>query len=296
MQRQAEDLFARRRSVLLMVICSALWSIAGILIKQIPWNPFIIAGCRSFIAAGIIALYMIVKKIPLRINRASVLAGVMLSVTFIAFISANKLTTSANAIVLQFTSPIFIILLSTLFYRQRFRKEDYMVVGITIVGISLCFVGEFGAGSMLGNLISLFSGLSLAAMFTITGNTDSASRMSGLLLGQVLTAVIGLPMLFFFDTPMTRPAVVSILLLGVLQLGIPYVLYGIAVEKCSPLVCCLISAIEPLLNPVWVFLFDGESPGVFSVLGGAVVVGTITVWNVLNERKAARQSYEQTPE
>lgn len=294
MPQQPTDLAARRQSILLMVVCSALWSIAGILIKLIPWSPFVIAGFRSLLAAGIIAGYMYVKKLRPKWNRSSLISGIMLCMTFFAFVSANKLTTSANAIVLQFTAPVFIILISLVFYGQRFRKTDYVVVAITIFGISLCFLGQFGAGSLLGNLISLFSGLSLAAMFTITGNTDSASRMSGLLLGQLLTAAVGIPFVFFTETSVTAPAVVSILLLGIFQLGIPYVLYGIAVEKCPPLVCCLISAIEPLLNPVWVFLFDGETPGVFSIIGGIIVIGTITVWNIWNERKAAQQSYEET--
>ena len=113
--------------------------------------------------------------------------------------------------------------------------------------------------------------------------------MSGILLGHLFTAAAGIPFMFVFDTPVTAPAVLSILALGVVQLGIPYVLYGIAVKDCPALMCSLLGAIEPLLNPVWVFLFTGERPGVFALAGGVIVIVTITAWCVWRDRSLAAQ-------
>lgn len=277
---------ARRQSITMMAICAGMWSIAGIFIKVLPWNPFVIAGLRSLIAAAVIAVYMWISKIRLRVNKASIVSGLMLAFTFLAFVTANKLTTAANAIVLQFTAPLFIVIISAIVYRQRFRRSDIVAVVVTILGISLCFLDQLGAGSLYGNLVGVLSGIFMGAMFVATGNTDSHSRMSGILLGQLLTALIGIPMAFFYETPVKPAAIASILVLGVVQLGVPYILYGLAAEHCPPLVCCLVSAVEPLLNPVWVFLFDGEAPGISSVVGGAIVIATVTIWNIWNSRSA----------
>lgn len=278
----------RRRSILLMTLCAALWSIAGIFIKLIPWNAFVIAGFRSLIAGGVMALYMKRSGVRFCWNRSSVLAGVALCMTLHFFVAANKLTTAANAIVLQFTAPVFIILISTIVLCQRFRRSDYVVVGVVLLGIALCFLDQIEAGSLLGNLLGVCSGFFFAAMFVVTGSVDNDSRMSGLLLGHIFTAVVGIPMVAVFDTAFDTQSVVCILILGVLQLGIPYILYGLAVANCPPLVCCLTSAIEPLLNPVWVFLFDGELPGMPALLGGVIVIATITIWNIWSARSAAR--------
>lgn len=278
---------AKRRSILLMAACSLMWSTGGILIKMVPWNSFVIAGFRSLISAGIVACYMKWKKVPFRVNRASIVSGVMLACAFLSFVTANKMTTAANAIVLQFTSPVFIVIISTVIYRQRFGRTDYAVVGLTLAGVSLFFFDKLAPGYLGGNGLAVLSGFFLGAMFAVTGNTDPSSRMTGIFLGQAFTALVGIPVSFFIPTRVDAVSVGCILLLGVVQLGVPYILYGIAVEHCPPLVCCLVSALEPLLNPVWVFLLDGERPGVFALMGGAIVIGTVTVWNLWLDRRGA---------
>ena len=270
--------------IVLMLICAMLWSIAGLFIKAIPWHPLVIAGWRSLIASAIVLLYMRARKIKLRFTRASFICGVVISLTFIAFITANKLTTAANTIVLQFSSPIFIILISAVFYKQRFRSADYLVVGVTAIGITLCFVNQMNAGNLAGNLIALASGVTFAGVFISTSRTDEAQRMTGILLGHLFTAAIGLPVTLFVSTPVSQAAVINIVILGVFQLGIPYVLYGLAVGRCAPLAACLIGVVEPLLNPVWVMLFNGEMPGALSIIGGIIVVGSVTLWSIWNAR------------
>lgn len=275
---------AQKRAVLLMVMCASLWSIGGIFIKLIPWNGLVIAGWRSLLAGGCVIIYMRFRGDQIRINRASISGGVLLSLTFLAFVSANKLTTAANAIVLQFTAPVFILILSAIFLRQRFARADLITVAATMAGISLFFFDQLKPGNLLGNLIAIFAGLSMAGMYITTGIADEQSRMSGILLGHLITAAVGIPMMLFFDTPITAPAVLSILALGIVQLGIPYVLFGIAMKDCPPLACSLLGAVEPLLNPVWVFIFTRERPGIFALCGGAIVIVTITSWCIWRDR------------
>ncbi|MCI8648848.1 MAG: EamA family transporter [Anaerotruncus sp.] len=282
-----------RHAVLLMVICSILWSIAGIFIKLIPWNPLVIAGWRSLLSAGCVAVYMYVTHLRFCLNRNSLISSVFLSLTFLAFVSANKLTTAANAIVLQFTAPVFILILSFFLLHQRFSRADLLTVLLTLGGISLFFLDQLSAGNLFGNLVAIFAGFSMGCMYLITGNVSEQERMSGILMGHLLTALIGCPFALVFDTPVNTAAVLSILALGIVQLGIPYVLYGIAVKSCPPLVCSLLGAIEPLLNPVWVFLFDGEAPGIFALLGGVIVIFTISIWCIWRGRHAQAASYER---
>jgi len=272
----------RNQGILFMVICAVLWSTGGIFIKMIPWNPMFIAGFRSLIAAAVYFFYMRQQRIAFVVNRDSVLAGISLSGNFVLYISANKLTTAANAIVLQYSAPIFILILSALLFRQRFRRGDILTVALTTLGISLFFFDKLSNESMLGNLLAVLAGVFFASMFVVAGHADDQSRSSGILLAHLMTAVVGLPFFFFSQNPFSMPALGAIFALGILQLGIPYMLYGIAARNCSPLSCSLISFIEPLLNPVWVFLFNGETPGFYALLGGAIVLVTVvayTVWS-----------------
>ncbi len=274
----------QRNAIVLMSVCASLWSIAGIFIKLIPWNALTIAGMRSLIAAVVVFVFMRLTNRKIKFNKQSVIGSIFVSGTFLAFVSANKLTTAANAIVLQFTSPIFILVISALLFHQHFHKADIITVAATLFGISLFFFDKLGAGNLLGNCIAILAGALMAGMYVITGRADEDSRMSGILIGHLITAFIGVPTIFLFPAPVTPLSLISILALGVVQLGIPYVLYGLAVKDCPPLACSLIGAIEPLLNPIWVFLFDGEAPGIYALFGGIIVIGAITCWCVWRDR------------
>lgn len=271
---------SKNMAVVYMVLCAVLWSTAGILIKFLPWNPMAIAGVRSLVSAGVYILYMRYEKTAFKINTDSVLSGVALMCTFLFFVAANKFTTSANAIVLQYSAPIFILILSALIYHQKFRAGDIITVAATSAGISLFFLDKLSGGYLFGNLLALAAGLAFASMFVITGHADDDSRSSGILLGHVFTAVVGGPFVFFSPTPVAPSIVAAVLAMGIFQLGIPYILYGLAVRKCSPLACSLISAIEPLLNPVWVFLYNGEAPSFYALIGGIIVISAVVAWSV----------------
>jgi drug/metabolite transporter (DMT)-like permease len=280
----------QNQAIIYMVLCATLWSTAGIFIKVIPWNPLVIAGLRSLISALVFLVYMRSIKSGFVINKYSILSGIFLSGTFIFFIAANKLTTSANAIVLQYTAPMFIIILSALIFKQKFRFGDIVAVVVTTLGISMLFLDRLSSGNMLGNIVAIIAGLFFASMFITTSRADEKSRMSGILLGHLFTAAIGIPFILIYPTPISTISIVSILMLGIFQLGIPYILYGLAIKHCSPLACSLISAIEPLLNPLWVFIFIGEMPGFYAMIGGAVVISSVVAWCVWSNSVTNKQA------
>ena len=270
----------RKKSILQMLLCATLWSTAGIFIKMVPWSPFVIAGWRSLIAGGIALLFLRGQKLRFVWTRHSRLAGLALALTMTLFVIANKMTTAANAIVLQFTAPVFIVIFSALFFGKKFRSADVVTVLVTMAGISLFFFDKLSAGHQLGNVIALGAGVAFAFYYISLGDSPEDERMSAIIIANGMAFLACLPFSFTVQTEVTPVSVLFIVLLGVFQLGIPYVLLAKAAEHCPPLACCLLGAVEPLLNPLWVFLLDGEAPGPRALAGGAVVIVTITVWSV----------------
>jgi drug/metabolite transporter (DMT)-like permease len=269
-----------------MFVCASLWSIAGIFFKLIDWNPFVIAGFRSLIAAAAVRAYMLATNQKVVITKNVLISMFFLSATFLCFVSANKLTTSANAIVLQFTSPIFLLIFSALVFRQKFKTSDILTVLGTVGGIAVFFLGSLSDGQISGDIIAVISGVTMAGMYISVGKTAGNEKMSGILFGHILTAAVGIPFLFFTKGTVSWVSVSAIIVLGIFQLGIPYILYGLASSNCPPLACNLIAAVEPLLNPVWVLIFNGERPGLFSIIGGIIVITAVTAQCVLHDKKA----------
>lgn len=276
----------QKRAMLLMALCACLWSISGIFIKWISWSPFLIAGGRSLVSAMVLGGFMFAAKIKISVCKFSLGAGISLAVSFLCFVSANKLTTAANAIVLQYTSPIFILIISALFLHQRIRRKELAVVCITAIGIVLFFLDQLSPGNIAGNILGILAGMFLSIMFVLVGlaGDDDSVRMSGILFAHALTALIGIPVGILFTSSLSAPEVWFILILGVFQLGIPYILYAIAAKDCSPLACSLIGMLEPLLNPIWVLIFDGETPGFFACIGAVVVIAALVVWCISESR------------
>ncbi len=298
----------KRKAMLLMVITACMWSLGGLFIKLISWSPFMIAGVRSIIAGGIMAAYMKKESVAFKLNRYSLFAGIGLGLSATLFTVANKLTTAANAIVLQYTAPIFILILSAILFREKMKKKEVGVVLVTMAGMVLFFLDQLSPGNVVGNILGILAGVFLGLMFVMVGKggDDDSTRMSGILIAHTITLLIGLPL--GMAGVMSGSAVAAggaaasgavatgaslgleilyVVILGVFQLGIPYVLYGIASRDCSPLACSLIGMLEPLLNPVWVAIFTGEVPGMFAMAGAVVIIATVTWWCVQESRDEA---------
>lgn len=281
-------MMTRNRAILEMLLCAALWSIAGIFIKLIPWNSIVIAGLRSLIAGLVMFVYMRARGIGFTADRRSLAGGAALCLTLTCFVAANKLTTAANSIVLQFTAPMFIVVFSALFLKKRFSRADVLAVVLTMAGISLFFFDQLTPGHLAGNCVAIFAGMAFACYYMSLEGASESQRMSAILIAHGLTFLAGLPFTFVYPPELSAAPVACILVLGVVQLGIPYVLLGRASGACPPLACSLLGAVEPLLNPVWVFIFDGEAPGLWALIGGVVVVATITVWCVYGDLRGKK--------
>ena len=278
---------ASQRGTLFVAISAALYSIGGLCIKVIPWNGMSINGGRTAIALVVIGAYLLWTKHPLRLNRWVALGALSVFGTNALFSLANKLTTAANAIVLQFTVPIFVMLFSALFFRKKPQKLDLAACAVVLGGILFFFLDSLEMGGGLGNVLALLSGVSYAGVFLMNDMPDS-DAISSVFWGDVLSAVTGLPFLAH-ETEFTATAVFSLVILGAFQVGVAYVLLCIGLKTTPPVTASLVSGIEPVLNPILVALFYGETMGRFALIGAAIVVFGVVGYNVLLAKKPAEE-------
>ena len=273
----------KNRGPLYVFAAAVMWSFAGVLSKFIPWGGLSIACIRGLIAAatiGIVTKQWIFKPTP-----AVLLGAFGTFFTSVLFMMANKMTTAANAIVLQYTAPAFVIILSAVFLKAKPKRLDIITILITLSGISLFFIEHLGKGVLWGDLLSILSGLTFSIVF-FASRLPGANTMQASYLGCLFNAVL-IPFLFFDQNLRTFDTSVSLTMLatGVLQLGLAYILFSKGIKTTSAVSSSIIAMIEPILNPIWVFLLMGEHPGPLAITGASIVIATIAVYNVISGRQ-----------
>ncbi len=258
--------------MVLLALTAVLWSLGGLLIKLVDWNPVAIAGTRSLIAAALILFF--IKKPDFRFTFLKFAASFVYAATVITFVAATKLTTAANAIVLQYTAPIYVAILGAVFLREKVRWYDIITIAAVFGGMLLFFIDKLSAGGMLGNILGIISGVFFALIALLLKLQKDDSPLDRIFWGNVMTALIALP--FMFQSVPDAKSLAGIGLLGIFQLGFSYILFSVAIKNVSALEAVLIPVIEPVLNPIWVALVVHEVPGFYSILGGSLVLTIIT--------------------
>jgi drug/metabolite transporter (DMT)-like permease len=263
----------KSRAVLFLIIAAVLWSSGGLLIKAVAWNPLAIAGTRSAIAALVILAFR--RRVRLNWSFAQIGGAVCYAATVILFVLANKWTTAANAILLQYTAPIYVAVLSYWFLRERISKWDVVAIAATIGGMILFFLDNLSRGGILGNFIAILSGIAFAGTALFLRKQKDSSPLGSVFLGNIVAFLIGIP--FMLQSSPGAIGWLELILLGIFQLGCSYILYAEALKYVTALEGILIPIIEPILNPIWVFLLLGEKPGEWAVVGGIIVLLSITL-------------------
>lgn len=274
---------------LYIVFAAIFWSFGGLLGKLIPWSGLSIAALRGIFAAITIALYR--RSFSFKLNKAILLAGLSLTLTTILFMIANKMTSSANAIVLQYTSPVFIILLTLIIDKQKPKKRDIFAIFGVLLGICLFFFDQFKNGQYLGDLIALASGLSFAGVF-FANKLPNASPIDATYIGNLLSFII-LPFVLFdmsFQLNQNPTIWMYIIFMGVFQLGFGYIFFSLGIKQSSATSSSIIATLEPILNPLWVFIFLGEKPSILALIGGMIVLLTVTIYNTIVTRDNYKKS------
>lgn len=272
----------KNKGTLFVFLAALLYSIGGLCIKVIPWGGMAINGGRNVIAIVVIGGYLAVTRHKPKAGRWVFLGAACICGTNTLFTLANKLTTAANAIVLQFTAPIFVMLLSLILLRRRPKKLDVAVCALVLAGVLLCFADNLAEGGMLGNVLALLAGLSYAGVFLLN-DMPNGDPISSVFWGDVASAVIGLPFLAF-EREVTAAALVSLLILGVFQVGVAYICLCIGLKTTPPVTASLISGIEPVLNPILVAAFYQETVGPMALAGAAIVILSVVGYHILQNR------------
>ena len=276
---------ARRTGTLCVFLAAVLYSIGGLCIKIIPWGGMAINGARAAIALIVVGAYLAIIRHPLRMDRWVALGAVCVFGTNALFSVANKMTTAANVIVLQYTTPIFVILATALFWRKRPDKLDITACAVVFGGIVFFFLDSLEMGGGAGNALAILSGISYAGVF-LMNEMPGSDPISSVFWGNVLSAATGLP--FVLGEPALRaPALASVIVLGVFQVALGYILLTIGLKTTPPVTASLVSGIEPVLNPILVAMFYHETIGPFALIGAVVVIGGVVGYNVLKARRDA---------
>lgn len=266
-------------AVLCVFLASVGFSTGGLIMKVIPWSPLAINGARNLIGALVIGVYLLIRRHRIVISPSVIVGALCLILETTLFAAANKLTTAANAIVLQFTAPVFVILLMAVLFHVRPKKLDIITCFAVLFGVCLFFVDGIRAGNWLGNLTALLSGVCYAGVFMMNTGKN-ADALSSCFLGQLAAGLLLTP-LCAAETDFSMPTITAMLILGTVQVGGSYILLSEGIRHTPPVTASLISGLEPIMNPTWVALFYGETISGLSIVGSVIVLGAILTYNLL---------------
>lgn len=259
---------SRPRAVLLLVAAAVLWSLAGVLIKGVSLPALAVAGYRSAIALPVLLIFF--GRRAVNFSAHQWIGGLLYAATVTLFVAATKLTTAGNAILLQYTAPLYVALLSGWLLKERIRWFDWVTIAAVLCGMVLFFLDRLSAGGLAGNLLAICSGVAYACMIVALRGQKDASPAGSAILGNLLTALVCLP--WMVQHPPAGADWGGLLLLGVFQIGLSYVCYVVAIRTVTAMEAVLIPVIEPILNPLWALLWMGERLGPWALWGGAAVV------------------------
>jgi len=289
---------ATRRGSLFILVAAIFWSTGGVFIKSVSLDAFGISLWRSSLAA--ITLYFFYRLnfkqerkryadewYSLRTFSTAIVYASLL----VLFVLATKLTTSANAIFLQYTAPVYVLFFDPIISRTKIKLADIIAVFITIGAMGLFFVGEFDPTSVIGNILALTSGLCFAAYTLLLKHekTSEAMRWQSVIIGHLIIVVV---MFILFTTgnalavPQNAEEVGKLIFLGIMQIGVPYALFTKGIHHVRALDALLISMLEPVLNPVWVYFGVHETPSEYAIIGGIIILTVVIIRTFFEGRKA----------
>jgi drug/metabolite transporter (DMT)-like permease len=276
---------SKSMGILAMAATAFLWSIAGLFIKVIDWNPIAIAGSRSLIASILIFIYL--KHPKIHLSFPQIAAAIANAATMLLFVSANKTTTAANAIILQYFAPVSTVFIGAMLLKERARVEHVVALPLVAAGMIFMFFDELGGGKLLGNVLAFMSAVTFSFYFVFMRMQKDGSPLESILLSHWLTAGICIAVSFFLPLPqVTAKSLAAIAVLGVVQIGLSAILFSIAIKRVSAVQANLIAVIEPVFNPVWVFFAIGEKPGINALIGGGIIILVVTVASIISARRS----------
>jgi len=286
-----------KSSALFFVLAAALlWSTGGLFIKWTTLSGLELSFGRSLFAAITVALFT--RHEGFGLNRLTAVASVLYAALLLLFVLATKQTTAANAIFLQYTAPVYLLILEPLVYKEKFRSRDLITVLVCLAGMTLFFVGKLRPQDVTGNLLALASGLCFALYVLLLRHAKArrVNRASSVIYGSLLLVIFAAPAGLAAIPRLTRHDVLVVLYLGVVQIGLAYTLFTVAMARgVRSLDAGIIGYIEPVLNPIWVFLVLGEKPSGWALLGGVIIIVAVVSHMLLDARETRARKIALAP-
>lgn len=274
---------SQRRGILLIVAAALLWSTSGLGIKAVPESPLVVTAVRSLFAG--ITSYALFRPKLFRPTTAFSVAVISYAATLTTFVIATKWTTAANAILLQYAGVLWVMLFSPLVTREKPTWRDIVAVGIAFFGMLLFFVNQLEARGAAGNLMALLSSFCFAALI-LSLRVERGARAESAVTWGNLVIVLALAPFIAPGFHISSRSTWTLMLMGVFQIGLAYALFVRGIKYVTATEASLTGMIEPVANPIWVFLFLGEKPHLTSIIGGAIVLGAVA-WRTLTSPRSA---------
>ena len=269
-----KNLPEHQKGFIAVFITAILWSSGGLFIKLISLDAMELSFFRCLIAAIVFAL--IFRKKLLVVNGFTFVNAIFYAIVLISFVIATKTTTAANAIFLQSTAPIYVLIFEPIINKTKQERINVITIAVCFIGMIFFFLGEISPGHLEGNIIALFSGIMFAAMFLGLRKNGKEYQQSSIFYGNIIVTLLCIP--FVLDLkPLSVDDIWMVTFLGVFQIAFAYAFFSYGLKRTLAVEASIISMFEPVLNPVWVFIGYREVPSGWAIVGGVIIITAITV-------------------
>lgn len=276
-----------QKGLIAIIIAALLWSTGGLFIKLISLDAFQLSFYRSIFSA--LTFAVLFRKKVFVLNFPVVLNGLFYAGILILFVMATKLTTAANAIFLQYTAPIYVLIFEPILLKTKLRRINVISVIVSFLGMTLFFVGEISPSHFEGNLIALLSGICFAAFLLGIRKSNENYRVPAIFWGNIFIPILCFSSVYP-DFNIDLKNFLMVAYLGIFQIGLAYAVFTYSIKRIEGIEAALIAMIEPVMNPIWVYFGYGEKPSPFAILGGLIILSTIAIRTIITERKRFYQN------
>ena len=279
-----------------LLFAAFLWSTSGLFIKLVDWHPVVLTGIRSLISAAFLLTVRFISPPKKTVKKQTFTlwaGGISYALTMLTFVVANKHTTSANAILLQYSAPVWAALLGWWLNKEKPHWEHWGALGMVFLGLFIFFKDSLGTGSLFGDGLALASGLFFAANCVFMRMMKDGDPRDILLLSHTICAVVAIPFCFLHPPVLTFSTVLPVVYMGIFQLGLASAVYAYGMKRISAVQAMLTATIEPICNPLWVFIVIGEKPTSLALIGGAVILTAVLISSIIGkQREVVKKSNE----
>jgi drug/metabolite transporter (DMT)-like permease len=277
------------KGILAVFFTAILWSSGGLFIKLITLTPMQISFFRCLIAAVVFALLFRTKI--LRLNALALVNSFAYAAVLILFVIATKTTTAANAIFLQSTAPIYVLIFEPIITKTKLQRINVITISVTFFGMILFFMGDITPRHIEGNIIALLAGIAFAWFFLGMRKNDKQFGEASIFYGNIIVAIFSIP--FITDISYVSFSDLWMLMfLGVFQIAFAYALFSYGLKRIMAVEASIISMFEPVLNPIWVFIGYGEKPGFWAIVGGVIIITAVTARTLVGSTDFFRRKFK----